>query len=54
MWALACAVGSAQNSVRERIKRHLRKVKWQFWHIDYLLVIDAAKVLKVLRKMGKT
>jgi len=29
-------VGSAQNSVEARIKRHLRKKKTLRWHIDYL------------------
>ena len=30
-------VGSAQNNLEKRVKRHLRKVKRRFWHIDYLL-----------------
>jgi len=30
-------VGSAMNSLKSRIKRHLRKGKKIFWHIDYLL-----------------
>ena len=29
-------VGSAQNSVEARIKRHLKKKKTLRWHIDYL------------------
>ncbi|MGB2770006.1 MAG: GIY-YIG nuclease family protein, partial [Candidatus Zixiibacteriota bacterium] len=29
--------GSAKNGFRGRIKRHLRKEKKHFWHIDYLL-----------------
>ncbi len=30
-------VGSAKRSFEKRIKRHLRKKKKKFWHIDYLL-----------------
>ena len=30
-------VGSAQNGLEKRIKRHFRKRKKKFWHIDYLL-----------------
>jgi Uri superfamily endonuclease len=48
-------VGSAQTNLEQRIKRHLRKEKRFFWHIDYLLSSDAAKVVKVLYKdAGKT
>ena len=47
-------VGSAQNSLENRVKRHLRKEKKNFWHIDYLLTSDAALVTKVLlREAGK-
>lgn len=48
-------VGSAQTNLEQRIKRHLRKEKRLFWHIDYLLDSDAAEVVKVLYKdAGKT
>jgi len=30
-------VGSAQRGVRQRVARHLRRVKRRHWHIDYLL-----------------
>jgi Uri superfamily endonuclease len=30
-------VGRAKNGLQGRIKRHLRKEKKTFWHIDYLL-----------------
>lgn len=30
-------VGSAQNGLKKRVTRHLRKKKRKFWHIDYLL-----------------
>ena len=30
-------VGSAQNGIKKRVTRHLRKEKKKFWHIDYLL-----------------
>jgi Uri superfamily endonuclease len=29
--------GSAKNSLEGRVRRHLRKEKKRFWHIDYLL-----------------
>lgn len=38
--------GSAKNGLGGRIKRHLRKEKEHFWHIDYLL--DHASVKAVL------
>jgi len=43
-------VGSAQNSLRKRVQRHLRKGKKKFWHIDYLLDNDAVKVVKAFYK----
>ncbi len=38
--------GSALNGLEGRIKRHLRKHKEKFWHIDYLL--PYCKILKVV------
>lgn len=46
-------VGSAQGSLEKRVERHLGKDKRKFWHIDYLLDNDAAKVLKVFYKKAK-
>jgi Uri superfamily endonuclease len=47
-------VGSAQNNLEERVKRHLRKEKAKFWHIDYLLDSPSVKVLKVFfKRAGK-
>jgi Uri superfamily endonuclease len=43
-------VGSAQNSLEKRVKRHLRKAKRNFWHIDYLLDNEAVRVVKVFYK----
>ena len=43
-------VGSAQANLEQRVKRHLRKEKRKFWHIDYLLDDPAAKIVKVLFK----
>jgi len=43
-------VGSAQNNLEQRVKRHLGKEKRRFWHIDYLLSNDAAKVVEVFQK----
>jgi Uri superfamily endonuclease len=40
-------VGSAQNNLESRVKRHLRKEKRLFWHIDYLLADPAANVTEV-------
>ena len=45
-------VGSAQTNLKQRVKRHLRKEKRKFWHIDYLLDSNAAKIIKVLYKPG--
>jgi Uri superfamily endonuclease len=43
-------VGSAQTNLEQRIKRHLRKEKHLFWHIDYLLDSDQTEIVKVLHK----
>jgi Uri superfamily endonuclease len=45
-------VGSAQNNLEQRIKRHLRKEKRKFWHVDYLLNNDMAKITKVFYKQA--
>jgi Uri superfamily endonuclease len=48
-------VGSAQTNLEKRVKRHLRREKHLFWHIDYLLNSDQAEILEVLYKeTGKT
>ena len=39
-------VGSAQNSLKNRIERHLRKDKRKHWHIDYLL--EHGEVVRML------
>lgn len=41
-------VGSAQNNLELRVKRHLRKEKKLFWHIDFLLKDENVKIIKVL------
>lgn len=43
-------VGSAQSNLEKRIKRHLKKDKRKFWHIDYLLDNYAVEVVKVFCK----
>ena len=43
-------VGSAQKGLKNRVERHLRKVKHRFWHIDYLLGDDAVRVQAVFCK----
>jgi Uri superfamily endonuclease len=40
-------VGSAQRNLEKRVQRHLRKEKKLFWHIDYLLGSERAKIEKV-------
>ena len=45
-------VGSAQNNLEKRVSRHLRKEKRRFWHIDYLLDNDAAKIIAVFHKQA--
>jgi Uri superfamily endonuclease len=45
-------VGSAQTNLEQRVKRHLKREKLMFWHIDYLLADDAAEIVKVLYKQG--
>jgi len=48
-------VGSAQNNLEKRTKRHLSKNKKMFWHIDYLLNNKFTKVLNSLYKnLGKS
>lgn len=41
-------VGSAQNNLELRVKRHLKRNKKKFWHIDYLLTEKTAAVKQVL------
>ena len=45
-------VGSAQKNLQKRIKRHLRKQKRVFWHIDYLLDNPASKTVKIFFKQA--
>lgn len=45
-------VGSAQNNLEKRVRRHLGKEKRKFWHIDYLLDDEAAKVIAVFHKQA--
>lgn len=47
-------VGSAQNNLEKRIKRHFKKNKNKFWHIDYLLTNKNAKIKEVFYKLTKT
>jgi adenylylsulfate kinase len=43
-------VGSAQKNLENRIRRHLKSDKQKFWHIDYLLDGEDAKVLSAFYK----
>ena len=45
-------VGSAQKNLQKRIKRHLRKQKHIFWHIDYLLNNPASKTVRIFFKQA--
>jgi len=46
-------VGSAQSGIEKRIKRHLKKRKKKFWHIDYLLTNRDVAINKIYYKEGK-
>lgn len=47
-------IGSAQNNLERRIKRHLSKDKKFHWHIDYLLASREVKIVEVLyRELSK-
>jgi Uri superfamily endonuclease len=43
-------VGSAQNNLEKRLKRHFRKVKRKFWHIDYLLENKSVNIVRIFCK----
>ena len=45
-------VGSAQRNLEKRVQRHLRKEKTLFWHVDYLLNDEHARIEKVLFKQA--
>jgi sugar fermentation stimulation protein A len=44
--------GSAKNSLKGRVLRHLRKSKKKFWHIDYLL--PYAKIKDIIIHVKKS
>lgn len=47
-------VGSAQNGLESRIRRHLRKEKKKHWHVDYLLGNPDVKIKRIwIANMGK-
>ncbi len=47
-------IGSAQNDLEKRIKRHLLRSKKFHWHVDYLLKNRRVKIVKVLyEELGK-
>jgi len=45
-------VGSAQRNLEKRVQRHLRKEKKLFWHIDYFLSNERARIEKVFFRQG--
>ncbi|MBC8499107.1 MAG: GIY-YIG nuclease family protein [Candidatus Atribacteria bacterium] len=40
-------IGSAKDSLDARLRRHLRKDKKTYWHIDYLLENQKVKILQI-------
>ena len=46
-------VGSSQNNLEKRVKRHLSGKKKMHWHIDYLLASPYARINHVLCKIAK-
>ena len=40
-------IGSAKSCLETRLQRHLRKEKRIFWHIDYFLKNQKAKILQI-------
>lgn len=47
-------VGSAKKGLEARIRRHLKKAKKLFWHIDYLLSQKDARVVEVWAGAGRS
>lgn len=45
-------VGSAQNNLEKRIKRHELKRKKKHWHIDYLLSYKNVKIKDIFYKIA--
>ena len=46
-------VGSAQRGLKNRINRHLTKIrKRNFWHIDYLLENNYTEILEIFYKIA--
>lgn len=45
-------VGSAQGSIESRVRRHIRKEKHLFWHIDYLLTDTNVKIVQIYYSTG--
>jgi Uri superfamily endonuclease len=43
-------VGSAQNNLEKRLRRHFQGAKRKFWHIDYLLANAHTSVIKAFYK----
>jgi len=46
-------IGSAQNGIRGRIMRHMRRKKKKFWHIDYLLAQRPVEIEKIIYREAK-
>ncbi|MEM3577768.1 MAG: GIY-YIG nuclease family protein [Candidatus Bathyarchaeia archaeon] len=47
-------VGSAQNGLKKRIMRHMKRSKRKFWHIDYLLSNKNVKIIEAFYKEAES
>jgi len=45
--------GSALKNLEARVKRHIKKKKRLFWHIDYLLASKNARIVNILAVESK-
>jgi len=45
-------IGSAQNNLEKRLKRHILKRKKEFWHIDYLLRNKDVEIIEIFYEEG--
>lgn len=46
------AMGNHATSLRQRVARHVRKMKKQHWHIDYFLSSNKARVITIIAAAG--
>ncbi len=46
-------VGSAMNSLEQRLMRHIKKSKRLHWHIDYLTTSISVKIINIIYTLDK-